>query len=238
MKKVIGILPEGKLFDPEKGSISDNYRLGNNYVKCMAEAGAIPVCLAPVDGYLSREQLEMCDGFLVQGGMYTWPYHFQTVHHAVTTGKRYLGICGGMQMIQKYYILRNMAAERNMEGEVDENVIRLFFEQGEGRNLLQRVEGHNLTGITREDTDCIKHDVNIVEGTVLHRLMGRTKLRAASTHDWRTEYPAEGLTVNAWADDETDTIEGFENGDNLLGVQFHPEVDGLLPEIFRFLTEG
>ena len=53
MKKVIGILPEGKLFDPEKGSISDNYRLGNNYVKCMAEAGASPVCLAPVDGYLS-----------------------------------------------------------------------------------------------------------------------------------------------------------------------------------------
>ena len=45
------------------------------------------------------------------------------------------------------------------------------------------------------------------------------------------------MTVNAWALDGTGTIEGLDNGKNILGVQFHPEVDDQLPEIFKFLTE-
>ena len=45
------------------------------------------------------------------------------------------------------------------------------------------------------------------------------------------------LTVNAWSVDGTDTIEGIENGSNILGVQFHPEVDDKLPEIFKFLMD-
>ena len=237
MKRIIGILPRGDLFEPEKASISDYYRLSNNYVKRVAEAGAIPVCLAPVDGRISREQLELCDGFIAQGGIKMWPYHFQTIHHAVTTGKRYLGICLGMQLIHRYYILRKMVLEREMEGEVDENIIHLFFDLKEGRDLLHPIEGHNLSGITREDTDCVKHEVDVVPGTVLHRLLGKAQIRAASFHNWRAENPAEELVVNARSVDGTDTIEGLENGSNILGVQFHPEVDDLLPELFCFLTE-
>ena len=85
--------------------------------------------------------------------------------------------------------------------------------------------------------DAAKHDVDVVPGTVLHRLLGRTEARVSSFHHWRAEDPVEELTVNAWATDGTGTIEGLDNGSNILGVQFHPEVDDLLPEIFKFLTE-
>ena len=32
-------------------------------------------------------------------------------------------------------------------------------------------------------------------------------------------------------------VEGTEYGDHILGVQGHPEIDGLPPELFAFLTE-
>lgn len=237
MKKVVGIVPRGVLFEPEKPGTSDLYYLGNNYAKRVQEAGAIPVCLAPVDGRISPEQLAMCDGFVVQGGSQMWPYHFQVIHHAVTTGKKYLGICLGMQLIHRYYAMRKMVQDMGLAGPVDENIIQLFCEKHIGEDLLHRVEGHRRTGITRENTDAVKHDATVVPGTILHRLLGADTVRAASFHNWRVENPMEDLNVNAWATDGTDTIEGVENGSNVLGVQFHPEVDDLLPEIFKFLTE-
>ena len=72
---------------------------------------------------------------------------------------------------------------------------------------------------------------------MLHRLLGRDTAQGASFHNWRAEEPSAAVTVNAWATDGTGTIEGLENGSNILGVQFHPEVDDKLPEIFQFLME-
>ena len=237
MKKVIGVVPKGVLFDMEKSNTTDLYHLGNNYIKRITEAGGIPMGLAPVDGRISKEQMEMCDGFIVQGGTQMWPYHMQVVHHAVTTGKKYLGICLGMQMIHRYYKMRKMVVDMGLEGPVDENIIDLYYNKNMGRNLLHRVEGHTSTSMPRGQEDSVKHDVDVVPGTVLHRLLGRELARGASFHHWRVEDPVEELTVNAWSVDGTDTIEGIENGSNVLGVQFHPEVDDLLPEIFRFLME-
>ncbi len=236
-KKVIGIVPRGFLFDQEKPNYSDHYWLVNNYAKRVKEAGCIPVCLAPVDGWLAQEQIEMCDGFVAQGGTQMWPYHFQVIHHAYTTGKKYLGICLGMQLIHRYYAMRKIVAEMGLEGPMDEIIIDLFCNKEVGHNLLHKVEGHYNKGMTREDTDIVKHDVAVVPGTTLHRLLGKGEVRGASFHNWRAEDPVAELTINAWATDGTGTIEGLENGSNILGVQFHPEVDDLLPEIFKFLTE-
>lgn len=235
-KKVIGILPKGILSDPEK---QDSYFLINNYTKRVLEAGCIPVCLAPVDGRLTQEQLDLCDGFVAQGGTKMWPYHYQVINHAYNTGKKYLGICLGMQLIHRYYALRKVAKEMGLEGSMDEIVMDLYYNKEIGHGLLQTVEGHWLKDSDRlqQGLDRAKHDVDVVPGTVLHRLLGRTQVRAASFHHWRVENPVEELTINAWATDGTGTIEGVENGSNILGVQFHPEVDDLLPEIFKFLTE-
>ncbi len=230
MKKVIGVVPKGTLFEPEKPA---GYWLGNSYIKRVTEAGGIGVCLAPVDGRISQEQLELCDGFIVQGGTQMWPYHFQVIHHAATTGKKLLGICLGMQLVHRYYRMCHIVEEMGMEGPADEAMIDLFFNKEIGHDLLHRVEGHMRKGFA----DGVKHDVDIVPGTILHRLLGRDTARAASFHNWRAEDPAPELTVNAWATDGTGTIEGVENGKNILGVQFHPEVDDLLPEIFKFLME-
>lgn len=234
MKPIIGILPKGLLFDPAEDSTFDLYHLGNNYTRQVQMAGATPICLAPVDGYISPEQLELCDGFLIQGGRKMWPYHFQTVHHAFSTGKRCLGVCLGMQLIHRYYRLRRLASEQGLEL-TEATLLSMVFEQGLERDALGSVEGHRIGGMTRQDTEPVKHSVSVVPGTQLHRLLGKEEIRAASFHNFRAVSPTQELTVNAWAPDGT--IEGVENGSNLLGVQFHPEVDDRLPQLFRFLTD-
>ena len=235
-KKIIGVLPKGVLNDPEK---QNHYYLINNYTKRVLEAGCIPMCLAPVDGRLTQEQLDVCDGFIAQGGTQMWPYHYQVIDHCYNTGKKYLGICLGMQLIHRYYALRKVAQEKGLEGPMDEIVMDLYYNQGIGHNLLQKVEGHCLKGydVKQEGYDAAKHDVDVVPGTILHRLLGRETVRGGSFHHWRVENPVEELTINGWASDGSGTIEGVENGSNILGVQFHPEIDDLLPEIFKFLTE-
>lgn len=233
MKKVIGIVPKGVPHETKENSLN-LYHLGNSYAKRVQEAGGIPVCLAPVDGRISPEQLALCDGFIAQGGSRMWPYHFQVIHHATTTGKKYLGICLGMQLIHRYYTMKQMVEAQGLEGAIDEQIIDLFCNKGIGEDLLHRVEGHRTVNSVL-DAHKAKHPVSVVTGTVLHRLLGKEKIQGASYHSWCVKAPVEALTVNAWAADGT--IEGIENGSNILGVQFHPEVDDMLPEIFRFLTE-
>ena len=121
-------------------------------------------------------------------------------------------------------------------GAVDEylQIIDLFFNQGIGEDLLHRVEGHRTVDSVL-DAHKAKHLVSVVPGTVLHKILGQSEIDGASFHNWCVKDPVDILTVNAWAADGT--IEGIENGSNILGVQFHPEMDDTLPEIFRFLTE-
>jgi gamma-glutamyl-gamma-aminobutyrate hydrolase PuuD len=63
----------------------------------------------------------------------------------------------------------------------------------------------------------------------------RQTVRAASFHDLHVPPTQSFVTVNAWSDDGV--VEGVEYADHMLGVQFHPEIDDTLPELFRFLTE-
>ena len=92
--------------------MEDFYKLGNNYINRLVEAGCTPIGLAPSNNWLSEEALDMCDGFLVQGGSKFCPYHFQVIHYAITHGKRYLGICLGQQLIYVYFELKRIVEER------------------------------------------------------------------------------------------------------------------------------
>mgnify|MGYP002540858234 CR=1 FL=1 len=53
----------------------------------------------------------------------------------------------------------------------------------------------------------------------------------ASMHNYRITHAAQSLTVSGRTDDGT--IEALEYGDQLLGVQFHPEADSRNDELFQ-----
>ena len=234
MKKIIGVVPKSVLFDPTKSNMSDVYHLGNNYCKRVLDAGALPLCVTPIDNWVPEESLAMFDGYIVQGGDDYYPYHFQIVHDAVIHHKPYLGICLGEQLIYAYFALRKMVEEQGYEGDLVKAICTLLESRGPSFSVLQPVQGHRSNPMTRGGEDAAKHDVSVVPGTILHRLMGRTSLRAASFHRLQVPPSQKLLTINAWSADGV--VEGVEYADHMLGVQFHPEVDGLLPEIFSFLT--
>lgn len=237
MKKIIGIVPKAYRFSRNVTNLDDMYYLGNNYIKRIVEAGMTPICLAPNDGCLSEDALELCDGFIVQGGKCMHPYHFQVVHHAFIHGKKYLGICLGMQLLHRYLAMRRYVLDRNISGDICKNIIQILETQGVVAGRLESIEGHRSEKMPRGEEEAAKHAVDIVPGTILHRIMGSTTIRGATYHNWRVVDLCEDEIVNAWSTDGTETIEGIECCDNLIGVQFHPEIDDKLPELFRFLSE-
>ena len=237
MSKIIGVVPSSSLGDMTKSTMSDHYKTGNNYTKRVTEAGCVPISMAPVDYWLSEEALDLCDGFVVQGGPEFYPYHFQVMHHAFTHGKRYLGICLGEQLIYTYLAYRKMLEDRGYEGDVVKGICALREDLGPDHSVLQKVEDHKAASMPRGGEDVAKHDVIVAPGTLLHRVLGKDTMRLASFHYLSTPSIQDLVTINAWSAKGDGVVEGTEYGDNILGVQGHPEVDDLLPEIFAFLAK-
>lgn len=235
MKRIIGVAPAAFVGKPDESCMQDYYKLGNNYVKRAYEAGCLPIGLAPVDKWISEEALDMCDAFLVQGGAEFYPYHFQIIHHAVTHKKRYLGICLGEQLIYVYFELKRRVEEKGYEGDIVKAICDYLAEQPEGFSVQKRVMGHRSEYPKRGCEDTAKHDVSIVPGTLLHKVVGKDKIRLCSFHNLNTPPGQTLVTINAWSALGDGVVEGTEYSDYILGVQGHPEADGLLPELFKFL---
>ena len=142
MKKIIGVVPSAFVGDADKSCMDDHYKLGNNYIKRVHEAGGIPIGLAPIDKWVTEDELNMCDAFLVQGGAEFYPYHFQVIHHAVTHGKKYLGICLGEQLIYVYFKLYEIVKKEGYEGDVVKAMCDYLAKQPSDFSLQKAIPGH------------------------------------------------------------------------------------------------
>lgn len=237
MKKLIGLVPSSNTTNtPDTSACKDGYRLGNNYIKRIYEAGMLPIGLAPADNWIPEEALDACDAFVVQGGSEFYPYHFQVIHHAIKTGKKYLGVCLGQQLIYVYLKLVSILEEEGYEGDTVKGICEYLAKQPEGFTLQKRIPDHANLHPLRGEEESTKHDVDVVPGTLLHKVLGRDKMRICSFHKLCTPPEQTLVKINAWSSLGDGVVEGTEYGDNILGVQGHPEADGLLPELFCFLT--
>ncbi len=130
---------------------------------------------------------------------------FAAVQHCRDHGLPVLGVCRGMQFL-------NVAL---------------------GGSMLQDL---SITTVEHEATAEASrfHDVTIVPGTRLARLAGDgDTLRVNSRHHQglKAEHLAPGLTISALAEDGV--VEGLEMPSSpfVIGIQFHPERDGEVPEM-------
>lgn len=195
----------------------------NDYARCVAAAGAIPVYLP----YQARadEVIGRIDGVLITGGQDIEPscwgrpesadgalapdrtrpgnydpdrddYEVGLAHIAVERGVPVLGVCRGAQVL---------------------NVSR-------GGTLVDDLTGGRIehySSASAPDAGASNHVVQFAEGTRAHEIFGDRLIRN-SWHHQSIDVPGRDLIVSGWTDDGV--VESIEIPDRpALGVQWHPE---------------
>ncbi len=194
------------------------YALRENYMTSVSAQVAIPIAL-PHEPELAAHYLELIDGLIITGGAFDVPpemYGQSTVHktvttkerrtafeHAITTGalrqhKPILGICGGEQLL---------------------NVIL-------GGTLIQHIPDSIPNALAHEQPNPrteAGHNVQIKQGTLLHKIIGAEEIAVNSAHHQAVATVGEDVIINAVAPDGV--IEGIEYTKHpfCIGVEWHPE---------------
>lgn len=194
------------------------YAVRENYAGAVSKAGGLPIML-PHEPELASYYLDKIDALIITGGAFDVdPALFgATSRHATVTTKDkrtafelavtrgalerdmpVLGICGGEQLL---------------------NVVL-------GGTLIQHIPDEIKNPLAHEQPnprDEPGHDITIIAGTQLHRIVNRDKLAVNSAHHQAVKTVGAGVVINATASDGV--IEGIEDPRQrfCLGVEWHPE---------------
>ncbi len=197
--------------------------LNPGYVSAVIRAGATPLVAPPSENYDSSdaaaaELLRAGSALVLSGGPDLDPDLFgqapnprlgqinpirdrlelALAREALRRGVPVLGICRGAQVL-------NVAAGGGLV-----------------QDIASAVPGAHLHDV-RAPRDYPTHWVSIEEGTLLHRIVGESRLRVNSFHHQACAPVAPGFVQSASADDGVvEAIERAEGG-FALGVQWHPE---------------
>jgi putative glutamine amidotransferase len=193
--------------------------LRQNYADSLIATGALPMALPHAPAELVDAYLDELDGLVVTGGAFDidprlygaterhptiglkaarTAFEWAITEKALARDLPVLGICGGQQLLN--VVLGGTLIQHIPDSVVDP----LAHEQPNPRNEAG-------------------HMVSIVEGTLLHRVVGTTSLAVNSAHHQAAERTGPGVMVSAAAPDGV--VEAIEHGGYrfCLGVQWHPE---------------
>lgn len=199
---------------------TNNEQKHENYVRWLMAGADVEIITLSVEND-NIADLRRCQGLVFSGGTDVHPSfygkkkkdyanapkhfdkardHFETAVFAVSQemGLPVLAICRGMQLVNSL-----------LGG-------KLVQDLGRTGNAIHRAhDGRDKA-----------HGLQVVEGSLLHEIMGTNRCVVNAAHHQAIKKPGKGLRVNAFADDGT--IEGIEWEERrgrpfLLGVQWHPE---------------
>ncbi|MCC7111571.1 MAG: gamma-glutamyl-gamma-aminobutyrate hydrolase family protein [Deltaproteobacteria bacterium] len=207
------------------------------YLDAIVEAGGLPLVTPPLGEGAALDQLvELADALVLPGGAFDidpalygeavlpqcgelkperTALERALFERALTRGLPVLGVGGGMQLSN---VVRGGTLWQDLDSQVPGN------------------RGHQQA----EPKDRACHEVEVVAGSQLARVVAVAKLPVNSTHHQAVKDLGRGLVITARATDGT--IEGLEDPSRpfLLGVQWHPESMGEAPQraIYRALVEA
>lgn len=202
---------------PRIGIAADRPKRLPNYQASVEKAGGEVHALYPDS--LAPDVLDHLDGLLLTGGGDVDASEFNDVNHpsvhhvnrprdqmelsltreALRRELPVFGICRGMQVM-------NIALGGNLIQHIPDEI----------RDFLI----HDDRGTSRQN---LVHEVTVLEGTLLHQILGTDRTGVNSFHHQAVKDLGKGLIPTAWAPDGV--VEGIELTDTsyFLGVQWHPE---------------
>lgn len=234
MNPVIGISTNFLTVDKGKFLGMERIYVNKDYVDAVNKAGGVPLLLPPVeDAETVCRYIRLCDGFILSGGGDINPALYGETPHPKL--EEFHSALDRSQWLLTQEILR-----------ADKPLLAVC----RGVQLLNVVQGGTLW----QDVSAIDHPVmlhsqfsprgdlfhpvDIVQGSILHRLFG-DKLEVNSFHHQCLKEPGKGLKITATAPDGI--IEAVEMPERrfVIGIQWHPEMllsasDTMLP-LFRQL---
>jgi putative glutamine amidotransferase len=193
------------------------YTLADEYVRCVADAGGVPLLLPHLSERDVHDVLDVVDGVMVAGGGDVDPSSYGAapagsketdpladaselalLRAARERGTPTLAICRGMQLVNVAY----------------------------GGTLVQHLGDPATLHPVPDDPEAVlaaRHDVTIEPGSRLAEALGAGRRLVNTIHHQAIEHLGEGLRVTATADDGLIEAVEPEDGWDLLAVQWHPE---------------
>lgn len=211
-KPMIGLTP---LVDDAR----DSYWMLRGYMDALMQAGAIPMMLPLTDDDESIERIaDTMDGFIITGGPDIDPVLYgcemipecgelvpardalegKLIRAVLKRGKPLMGICRGLQMINTVL----------------------------GGTLYQDLPSQHPSQVSHRMTppyDRVWHEVELVDGTPLQKLLGGPVIGINSCHHQAIEKLAEGLEPMAWSPDGLVEAVYMPGHKFLWATQWHPE---------------
>ncbi len=236
-KPIIGMISPRTVSDIKP---FNNYtKFINTYSKRINEAGGIPIGIVLPNGKFDKEPMEICDGFLLQGGPVIESGQINVVHYALEKQKPILGICLGMQTMAGYNWVYEELGSTLTYSEIDD-----FFKPEDEEHFLEKRSGHNeLDPFYLNEIEKSKHEVFFDEGSTLYNIFGNI-VKFPSIHNFivkdNTLDNSKIFKVIGKSPDGTiEAIEGLDQNNFIVGVQFHPELEEKNAKLFKeFVKES
>lgn len=232
----VGILPTAQLNEKDT-PYNDIYYFQNELAKRIYEVGALPIGIILNNGELDIESLKMCDALLLGGGKKITKYSLQAINYAIENNIPFLGICLGMQTIGVYSYLEERITNK---GQIISNQTLIDEYQKikeEKIQFLKPVENHYNEKITRTNKDTNKHQLKIINGTILHDIYKQDVLDVISLHRYALNKYGSNVIINCTNNNIIEGIEFKEKNKFILGLQWHPELEKENNIIFKKLVE-
>lgn len=206
------------------------------YVKRIIEAGGIPIGIIFPNDEFNTDVLDLCDGFVMQGGLNIYSSNINTVHYAFLNKKPILGICMGFQTMAGYEYLRGKY------GMFTYKDVSSFFKPEDEVDFIEKKTGHDeLNPFCLSKIEKSKHMVLLDKNSKLANIFEKTYLNMPSVHSWcvkddvfvkNTIYKVVGRSD----DDNIEAIESVTSNWWAIGVQFHPELEEDNLNLFKSLV--
>ncbi len=233
-KPVIGIIPTYNLENPLNDPYMDRASFVRMYEEKIVASGGIPIGLLHQN---IEMYLELCDGYLWPGGSKVWPDFYPVIEDAIKNKKPLLGVCLGLQSLGLYFNFRE-EYQRNPQLSYDE--IKQILKDND--HYLKKLEDSSLHNhyVTKEkeSQEAARHRIYLQKNTLFYKIMKKEKLDVVSLHTVILPYVAYDVLVSARSEDGViEAIEYTKDGAQILGVQFHPELEKN-GELFEWLIDA
>lgn len=219
------------------GYNSTKNSVNNTYINSILMNGGVPYLIPVTDNVeVLRQIVAQLDGIVFTGGEDFEPAYFGEENHeklgevnvtrdtydltlfklATDRNIPTLGICRGLQLI-------NVAM---------------------GGTLYQDLPAEKPSDINhrQEEAGTVPtHSVSVVDGSMMHQILGEKEIQVNTFHHQAIEKLAPGLKIVGWSNDSVpELIEAYPHR-HILGTQFHPEIftaagDALMGKLFKFLV--